>query len=73
MKKEDFFNKLIDELDLEESELNGKSGLNLTSLNHLSLISFLDEHFGLRVKVTDLKNIDSVDKLIKLIGEDKIN
>ena len=71
MNKEEFYNKLIDELDLEEKELNEKSSLHLTSLNHLSLISFLDGHFNFRVKAADLKDIDSVDKLMRLIGEDK--
>jgi acyl carrier protein len=39
---------------------------------HLSLISFLDGHFNLRVKASDLKDVDSVDKLMTLIGKAKI-
>lgn len=73
MDKADFFKKLVDELDLDDNQLNEKSGLNLTSLNHLSLISFLDEYFGIRVKAVDLKNIDSIEKLMKLIGMEKFN
>ncbi|MBN2764478.1 MAG: acyl carrier protein [Bacteroidales bacterium] len=72
MKKEDFFRKLIDELELEESEINENSPLTINSLKSMILISFLDEHFGLRVKSTDLQGIDSVSKLISLIGEDKL-
>lgn len=71
MKKEEFLSKLINELDLEDHELNDNSGLHLTSLRQLSLISFLDEHFGIRVKIADLKSIDSVEKLINFIGKEK--
>lgn len=73
MEKTEFFRKLKDELELEEDNLNENSSLNLTSLMHLSLISFLDEHFGIRIKASDLKNIDGVDKLMLLIGKDKFN
>lgn len=71
MRKEEFFKKIITLLELEESEINENSSLHLTSLMHLSLISFLDENFGTRVKFNDLKGIDSVNKLITLIGKDK--
>jgi acyl carrier protein len=71
MNKKEFFSKLKEELDLEEMEINENSPLHLTSLMQLSLISFLDEHFGRRVKATDLKDIDSVEKLMTLVGKDK--
>lgn len=62
---------LVNELELENDEINEQSSLHLTSLKLLSLISFLDEHFGLRIKTANLKGIDSVEKLIFLIGRDK--
>jgi acyl carrier protein len=71
MKKEDFFRKLEKELGLEKNELKESSSLHLTSLNLLSIISFIDEHFGERVKVMELMGIDSIDKLISIIGKDK--
>lgn len=73
MKKDDFLKTLANELDLESNEINENSSLHLTSLMHLSLISILDEHFKLRVKAKDLVGIDSVDKLFKLIGEEKFD
>ncbi len=73
MKMDDFFRKLVDELELEDSEINESSPLHLSSLRILSLISFLDEHFEVRVKAIDLKGIDSVDKLISMIGKDKFD
>jgi len=71
MKKEIFIKMLVNELELENDEINDQSILNLTSLKQLSLISFLDEHFSLRIKAVNLKGIDSVEKLILLIGRDK--
>jgi acyl carrier protein len=71
MNKENFYEKLREELDLEENELTENSSLHLTSLMQLSLISLLDEHFGLRVKATELNEIRNVSDLISLIGEDK--
>lgn len=71
MKKKDFFRKLVSELELEDVEINESSTLHLTSLMHLSLMSFLDEYFGVRVKARDLNDIDTVDKLMVLIGKEK--
>lgn len=72
MKKEDFFTKLAEVLELEDQEINEGSALHLTSLMTLSLISFLDEQFGVRVKAADLQNTDSVAKLMDLIGNEKL-
>jgi acyl carrier protein len=71
MKKTDFLKKLSNELEYDKDEINENSPLNLTSLMNLSLISLLDEQFNLRIKASQLKEIDSVPKLISLIGEDK--
>ena len=71
MKKEEFLTSLIEALELENHELNEKSIINLTSIMTLTLIVYLDENFNLRVTGKDLKNIDSVEKIIQLIGEDK--
>lgn len=72
MKREEFFKSLIDELELEEIEINESSPLILTSLKKMILISFLDNHFAIRVKANDLKDIDSIAKLMSLIGKEKI-
>jgi len=71
MRKEEFYLKLVDGLDLDDKEINENSALHLTSLMHLSLISFLDENFGIRAKAIDLKDIDSVAKLMSFIGKEK--
>lgn len=71
MKKEEFLKSLNETLELENSELNENSSINLTSIMNLTLIVFLDENFNLRVTGKDLKDIDSVQKIIQLIGRDK--
>jgi acyl carrier protein len=71
MKKEDFFRRLERELEIDKNKITGNTPLHLTSLNHLSLVSLIDENFGVRVKSHDLKEVDTVDKLITLIGRDK--
>jgi hypothetical protein len=71
MEKKEFFRKLGNELELESGEINESSPLHLTSLSILSLVSFLDEHFEARVKAKDLIGLDSVDKLMNIIGRDK--
>jgi acyl carrier protein len=71
MEKNDFLKKLVDELELENDNINEASSLHLTSLRTLSLMSFLDEHFDIRVKAIDLKGIDNINKLMALIGKDK--
>jgi acyl carrier protein len=71
MEKKKFLILLNETLELENPELNEKSSINLTSIMNLSLIVFLDENFNLRVTGKDLKDIDSIKKIIQLIGKDK--
>jgi acyl carrier protein len=71
MRKEEFLTSLNEALELENPELMDKSSINLTSIMKLTLIVFLDENFNLRVTGNDLKDIDSVEKIIQLIGKDK--
>ncbi len=73
MKKEEFLEKLNDALEISDNELSENSPINLTSIMNLSLIVFLDENFNIRVTGNDLKGIDTVDKIIALIGSEKIS
>jgi len=73
MKKKEFLEKLNEALELSDTDLTEKSSIKLTSIMNLSLIVFLDENFNMRVSGTDLKEIDSVEKIIQLIGNDKFN
>jgi len=66
MTKEVFFNIL--EETLEVDQLTETSPVELTSLQVLGIIIFVDENFGKQLKTFDLENIKSVSDLISLIG-----
>lgn len=73
MKKEEFLEMLNEALEISDNGITENSPINLTSIMNLSLIVFLDENFNIRVTGNDLKGIDSVDKIIDLIGSEKID
>ena len=66
MTKEAFLNTLEEVLEIEQ--LTDTSTLDLTSLQVLGVIIFVDENFGKQLKTTDLENIKSVSDLIRLVG-----
>jgi len=66
MTKEAFLNTLEEVLEIEQ--LKDTSDLDLTSLQVLGVIVFVDENFGKQLKTTDVENIKSVSDLISLIG-----
>jgi len=68
MKKNDFLSDLKEVLELDE--LNENTALTFSSLDILSVIAFIDEHFDKQFKAIQLKEIKSISQLIALIGED---
>jgi acyl carrier protein len=66
MTKEEFLNTLSEVL--EEENLTETSSIELTSLQVLSVMMFVDENFGKRLKTNDLKNVKSIPDLISVIG-----
>ena len=72
MKKEDFFEKLIDTLELENEDIDYKTKIHLDSLSTLSVIVFLHENFNKRVSAEELKKVSSVKDIVKIVGKDKI-
>ena len=72
MKKEEFLKNLADALELDANEINLNSPLQLSSLMRLSLMSFIDEKFGVRVRANELKDLDNVEKIVTLIGKNKL-
>jgi len=67
MDKRFFFKELQETLELE-GKMDETTQIHLTSLSTLAIIAFVDENFEKRVKVADLKNVNKVADLIKLIG-----
>lgn len=71
MEKQKFFDELKDTLELtvDVAEI---TPLNLSSLEILTVIAFIDENFDMQIKATDLKIVKSVGDLMALIGDGKI-
>jgi acyl carrier protein len=67
MDKQFFIKELQETLELE-GKMDETTQIHLTSLSTLAIIAFVDENFEKRVKVADLKNINTVADLMKLIG-----
>ncbi len=75
MTKNSFLEEIIELLDLEDEEINLNTDLNeiedYDSFAILSLVAFIHKKFNLQFKAKELQEIDTIDGLIKLIGEDK--
>jgi acyl carrier protein len=67
MKKEVFFDGIKDCLELE-GIVNESTPIHITSLVALSIIAYVDENFSNRIKVTELKTINMLSDLMRLIG-----
>jgi len=72
MDKRFFFKGLQVALELE-GKINETTQIQLTSLTTLAIIAWVDENFEKRVKVADLKNVNTVGDLMKLIGSENIS
>jgi acyl carrier protein len=68
MKKQDFFDEIIDALELDERSVNEKTPIHLTSIKILALIVFVDEKFEKQIKIVDLKDVKTISDLMKVIG-----
>lgn len=72
MKKEDFFEELKDILELEDENIDFNTKISLDSLAMLSIIAFLDENFKIKVNAEQLKNITSINDILKIVGKENI-
>jgi acyl carrier protein len=68
MKKQDFFNEIIEVLELDEKSVNENTPVHLTSIKILALIIFVDEKFEKQIKIVDLKDVKTISDLMKVIG-----
>tara|TARA_R110000737_G_scaffold23664_1_gene42420 strand:+ start:299 stop:517 length:219 start_codon:yes stop_codon:yes gene_type:complete len=71
MNRQDFFKELQELFELED-ELTESTGLEIDSLELLSLIAFLDEYFSVQKTAEELQDISSVLDIINLVGEDNL-
>jgi acyl carrier protein len=70
MDKNIFFNELKEILELEDDNISGQTGIQLTSLSTLSIMAFIDENFEKQVKTSDLHKVAFIQDLITLIGNE---
>jgi acyl carrier protein len=68
MKKVDFLNELKELLEIENVIFSDNTPLNLTSIEVLSVIVFVDENFNKQVNANELKKVKSPHDLMLLIG-----
>ena len=68
MEKSVFFEKLVESLELEDTNINENSPLYLSSLQVLSMIAFADENFNKQIKASEFKSIKTVKDLMLILG-----
>jgi acyl carrier protein len=68
MKKNDFYYKIQEALELDDKIVNDKSSIYLSSLQTLALIAFVDENFEKQLKIAELRDVKSISDLMSLIG-----
>lgn len=73
MTKKEFFEELIEILELEEENPAETDEFEIDSLNLLGLITFLDENFGIQKTAEELENVSSLKDIIDLVGEDNLS
>ena len=78
MNKQNFFNSIADLLELEgEIETNESTSideiLEIDSLAHITIISYVMEKFDVELKAEKFSEIDTLNDLINLIGKDKFS
>jgi len=76
MKIDDFIMGLKEEFEIDESvEFNLNTDLNalkgFDSMSALIIISYVDEHIGIKLSADQLKSLTTVQSLIEIIGKDK--
>ena len=75
MKKKDFYNELIDFLELDISTLDENTNFNsiegYDSLAVMSLIAFCDEKFGAKINARQIQQLTTVGSLMDFLGREK--
>ncbi len=78
MTKDSFFTELEELLELEEElESNAETliedVLEIDSLAHITIISFVKDELRVELKAEDFSNFETFGDLVLAIGEDKFN
>lgn len=74
MKKEDFYNELMEYLEIEPVELHEETVLNsiegYDSMAVMSLIAFCDEKFGKKINAQQIQQLTTVGSLMEFLGRE---
>ncbi len=71
MRKKEFIERLIDDLELDEGEITDENSMlegSFTSLGVLIIIALCDELFSVALTAEKLRSITTVRSLMELIG-----
>jgi len=72
MKKIEFLEKVKETLEIPEENIDFDTFLTIDSMGILGLIALFDENFNIKVKAIDLKGKHTVENLIELLGQNKL-
>ena len=70
MKTIDLINGIKDILEIEDQVVELDTPLHISSLGTLSLIVFIDENFDKQFKASELREVNTIGDLVKLIGKE---
>ncbi len=74
MKKEDFYNELMEYLEIEPVELHEETALNsiegYDSMAVMSLMAFCDEKFGKKINAQQIQQLTTVGSLMDFLGKE---
>ena len=75
MKKTDFYNELIEFLELDVTEINEntefKSIEGYDSMAVMSLIAFCDEKFSTKINAQQIQKLTTIGSLMEFLGSEK--
>lgn len=70
MKTRDLINDIKEMLEIEDQVVVLDTPLHFSSLETLSLIVFIDENFDKQFKASQLREVNTIGDLVKLIGKE---
>ena len=69
MKKNEFARKVQEALEIPEEINDFDARLDIDSMGVLALIALFDENFNFKVKAIELKDKNTINKLVELSGQ----
>lgn len=74
MTKQDFLRQLEEDLEITSISLTANTAIaeidEWDSLASMTTLAIIDEHFGLDVDISKMNNLETIDDILKIIGEE---